>query len=228
MNADVKMIITSYQTRQGEEPTQQRSYHHMATIANPTSEADRLAWPIRLVIATAGYAVSRNCVPRAIALAGQALGLEGYEQDEVIRSLTEAQRNWIATSRSKAAQRARSRKPTKASQSARNGTYKPVSRKWLAERGWTYQGYRSGTLTVADLPTEGIYIVKVRKHLMALIDGAIHDGYDSRIRKAHPEGKWEAAPKAVYGIWTPPKPKPKPQPVFTFTVIGSFNEGGVI
>lgn len=163
----------------------------------------RIAHPIRYCENTAGYALSRNCVPRAIAIAGQAAGLTGYDQRSVIASLTSDQRAWIAAGRTKTARAVRRKNLTARTMSARSGTYLEVSRAWLTKRGWTRQGYRSGELTVAGLPTYGVFIVKIRKHLMALIDGVIHDGYDSRVR---PESErfGPAVPRTVFALWSPP------------------------
>ncbi len=83
--------------------------------------------------------------------------------------------------------------------SAREGIPKPVTRVYLASLGWTWaptMGIGTGCrvhLRADELPP-GRIIVKLSRHICAVIDGVIHDTYDpSR------EGT-----RCVYGIWSQP------------------------
>jgi hypothetical protein len=79
---------------------------------------------------------------------------------------------------------------------ANTGVYKATIRRYMAELGWTWvptmlvgQGCRVH-LKKEELPT-GRLVVSVSKHLVAVIDGIIHDNHDpSR------DGK-----RCVYGYW---------------------------
>lgn len=110
-----------------------------------------------------GYA--GDCVIRAIAIAAQKPYQEVYDAI-----------NLLSTS-----ERTGKRKRTKSS--ARNGVYRGTYQKYLESIGWEWiptmfvgQGCKVH-LRADELPG-GRIIVKLSKHVSAVIDGVIHDTYD--------------------------------------------------
>lgn len=81
--------------------------------------------------------------------------------------------------------------------SARTGSANPVTRAALASLGFTWRptmsiGSGCTTHLRADELPSGVLIAKLSKHVVAVIDGVVHDTYDpSR------EGT-----RCVYGYWT--------------------------
>lgn len=80
--------------------------------------------------------------------------------------------------------------------SARNGVMKDVYKRLLAELGWTWfptmqigQGCKVH-LRAEELP-KGRLIVRVSRHLVAVIDGQIHDTHDPS----------RGGTRCVYGYW---------------------------
>lgn len=74
--------------------------------------------------------------------------------------------------------------------SARNGVYKPVYEKFLNDRGWYWHKapkFDGRKAKPHDMP-EGRVIGRQANHLVAIIDGVVHDTWDSRL-------------KMVYGYW---------------------------
>jgi hypothetical protein len=87
--------------------------------------------------------------------------------------------------------------------SARTGVYKDTTRQYLASLGWKWvptmqigQGCKVH-LTDGELPN-GRLIVKVSKHLTAVIDGVINDTYDPQ-RATFIDGQERL--RCVYGYW---------------------------
>jgi hypothetical protein len=87
--------------------------------------------------------------------------------------------------------------------SPRNGVHKPVYVAYLAALGWQWTPtMRIGSgcevhLRADELPA-GRLVVSVSKHLVAVIDGVIHDTHDcSRL-----------GTRCVYGFWTAPEARP--------------------
>lgn len=81
--------------------------------------------------------------------------------------------------------------------SPRAGVPKPLIKKIMAERGWKWtpcMGIGTGTkvhLDPGELPS-GPLVVSCSRHLVAVIDGVVHDTYDcTRENK-----------RAVYGYWS--------------------------
>ena len=125
--------------------------------------------------ALAGYkGIAGDCVTRAIAIATE----KSYE--EVYRALGRASKE----SRYKHS-------------SARNGVYPKVYKPYIASLGWKWtptMAVGSGCkvhLRADELPT-GRLIVSVSKHLVAVIDGVIHDLYDCS----------RDGTRCVYGYWS--------------------------
>lgn len=90
--------------------------------------------------------------------------------------------------------------------SARNGVDRRDIRAYMADLGWEWHptmGIGTGCkvhLDADELPS-GRIVCSLSGHLVAVIDGVLHDTYDSA---------WER--RCVYGYWTAPQPKPKPAP----------------
>lgn len=123
--------------------------------------------------AAAGYKGSTgDCVVRAIAIACEKPYQEVYDRLSALRILH------AATKRDRVA---RSLKAKGAS--PRNGNPRKVYDKLLAEYGWKFQATMSfGTgckvhLRPDELP-KGRIIVRVSKHLAAVVDGVLHDTFD--------------------------------------------------
>ena len=106
-----------------------------------------------------------DCVARSIAIA------TGRPYLEVYNTL-----NHLAKSE-------RTGKRKKRKSSARNGVYRSTSHRYLKSLGWTWvptMAIGSGCkvhLRADELPA-GRLIVRVSKHLTAMIDGVIHDTHD--------------------------------------------------
>jgi hypothetical protein len=135
----------------------------------------------------------RDCVIRAIAIA------TGKPYREVRLELTAATLHYVKTHRNrvvgwiKNSRRGRGFNPV-------NGSFDKVYRPYLESLGWQWtatasrvRGYRHSNvpLRADDLPS-GRLIVQVNRHLVAVIDGAIHDTFDSG----------GAGRRPVYGFYT--------------------------
>lgn len=122
-----------------------------------------------------------DCVTRAIAIA------TGKPYREVYDAINTA------------AQSERASKRRRGRSSARTGVHKPTSRKYIAELGWKWtptmlvgKGCKVH-LRADELPT-GRLIVAVSRHLVAVIDGVIHDTHDPS----------RDGTRCVYGYWSAP------------------------
>jgi hypothetical protein len=128
---------------------------------------------------TAGYkGETGDCVTRALAIAA------GMPYPDAYTLLN----RYVA-----AAERRRDGRQS----SARTGVFKPTTRRFLASLGWRWtptmaigQGCRTH-LRASELP-HGRLIVSVSKHLVAVIDGVIHDTHDPS----------RGGTRCVYGYWT--------------------------
>lgn len=116
--------------------------------------------------AAAGYkGATGDCVTRAIAIA------TGKPYQEVYDSI-----NALAT-------RERSGKRKRGRSSARNGVYKPTTRRYMESIGWRWvptMQIGSGCkvhLRADELPA-GRLVVSVSRHVCAVIDGVLHDTHD--------------------------------------------------
>lgn len=133
--------------------------------------------------AAAGFkGAAGDCVTRAIAIAC------GLPYGQVYAMINQASAQETVRSR----QRRRS--------SARTGVYKDTTRKVLHGLGWTWtptMGIGQGCsvhLRQGELPA-GRLIVKLSGHLVAVIDGTIHDTFDPSRQGS----------RCVYGYWTKPE-----------------------
>jgi hypothetical protein len=129
--------------------------------------------------ALAGYkGETGDCVARAIAIG------TGVAYSEVYDAL-----NDLAKSERKG-------KRKRGISNARTGVYKTTERKYLQGLGWTYtacMGIGTGCkvhLKTGELPG-GRLIVQVSKHLVAVVDGVMHDTSDPSREGA----------RCVYGYW---------------------------
>lgn len=114
-----------------------------------------------------------DCVTRAIAIA------TGLPYAQVYAELTEAQRLWCHSSRSRQAKRI----VENGRWQARHGVVREVYEAYLLSLGWSWvpiMKIGSGTTThlaVGELPN-GRIIARLSRHLCAVIDGVIHDTHD--------------------------------------------------
>jgi hypothetical protein len=120
---------------------------------------------------------ARDCVCRAISIATEQDYKEVYN---ALNQLAEQERPRSGTSRS----------------NANRGVQKPLIRRFMAELGWKWvptMGVGTGCkvhLKREELPS-GRLVVSVSKHLVAVIDGVIHDNHDSS----------RNGTRCVYGYW---------------------------
>lgn len=148
---------------------------------------------IDYIITDGGHAAAkmrgngRNaCVPRAIAIA---LDLNYRETHTTLEA---AQQEWATTGRT-----SRAKRRAKGKTIAQEGVHKPVYTAFLAERGWHHVSLmevgkqRDRNPRFVDLPTSGTIIANVSKHLVAVIDGVIHDTHDPT----------RGGRRTVYGYW---------------------------
>jgi hypothetical protein len=142
--------------------------------------------------AAAGYkGHTRDCVTRAIAIACE------LDYQEVYDAL-----NYAKSNPGKVHEKTRR---MLAGTSARTGINKRTSRQFLEDLGWAWvPTMEVGTgckvhLLREELPS-GRIIAKCSRHLVAVIDGVIHDTHDSSY------SRWSGAGKrCVYGIYYNPK-----------------------
>jgi len=133
--------------------------------------------------AAAGHqGMADDCVTRAIAIATELPYQQVYD---LVNTLAQRERPELA-------KRRRGKRS-----SARTGVYKSTTNRVLQHLGWV----RHPTMTIgqgckvhlvaAELPS-GRLIVQVSKHLVAVIDGVIHDTHDPS----------RDGTRCVYGYWT--------------------------
>jgi hypothetical protein len=141
--------------------------------------------------AKAGYkGQAGDCVTRAIAIA------TGKPYQEVYAALWEGNRQYASTHRGRVARKIR-RGGGRSGTTPRNGIYKVISRGYLESLGWHWTptmhvGQGCQVHLRADELPKGRLVVRLSKHLCAVIDGVIHDTYeDSR-----------AGTRCVYGYWS--------------------------
>lgn len=129
--------------------------------------------------AAAGFrGTTGDCSCRAIAIALELPYREVYD------ALNEAAKTWERPRRGKRRS------------SARTGVAMETLKRFLADRGWQWiptmrigQGCRVH-LRAEELPT-GRIIARVSKHLVAVVDGTIHDNHDPS----------RGGTRCVYGYW---------------------------
>ena len=130
--------------------------------------------------AAAGYkGMTGDCVCRAIAIAAEKPYQEIYDAINAVTAQTE-----------------RRSKRHRGKSNARTGVYKSTERSLLRHMGWTWtptMGIGTGCqvhLRDGELPV-GRLIVALSKHLVAVIDGVIHDLDDPS----------RGGIRCVYGYW---------------------------
>jgi hypothetical protein len=123
----------------------------------------------------AGFAgTTRDCVTRALAIAMQRPYREVYD---ALTALMQQSRRF-------------------ATKTARTGVPDSASRAYLTAAGWTWtptMGIGTGCtvrLRPEDLPP-GRLVVRVSKHLVAVVDGVAHDNHDCT----------RGGTRCVYGYW---------------------------
>lgn len=129
----------------------------------------------------AGYqGKTGDCVTRAVAIA------TGKPYQEVYDAINDASQYERSSSR------------RRGKSNARTGVHKVTSKKFIASLGWTWtptMQIGSGCkvhLKEGELPM-GRLIVSVSRHLVAVIDGVIHDTFDPS----------RNGTRCVYGYWSP-------------------------
>lgn len=141
----------------------------------------------------AGYkGLVRDCVTRAIAIAGELPYQEVYDlvnaagnAEPSTRRYKRGDGTWGTAIRMRRS-------------AARTGVLKKTSRQILTDLGWKWtplMGIGTGCkvhLAEGELPTEGRLILKLSKHLCAVIDGVVHDTGDPS----------RGGTRCVYGYWT--------------------------
>lgn len=160
--------------------------------AKPSPSAAAVSEKLRFVVDDGGRAAAGfkgdagDCVTRAIAIASGRPYREVYDE-----LFTLGRQKWEGTLTGKELTRAAS---------PRDGIFPKVYKQHLDRYGWIWTptmniGEGCSVHVRADeLPTEGRHILRLSKHLTALVDGTIHDTHDpSR------EGT-----RCVYGYWTHP------------------------
>ena len=153
---------------------------------------------------------TNDCVTRAIAIA------TGLPYAQVYADLTEAQRLWCHSSRSRHAKRMAESERWH----ARHGVAREVYEPYLLSLGWSWvptMTVGSGTtvhLATGELP-DGHIIARVSRHVCAVIDGVLHDTDDCS----------RDGTRAVYGYFTkmsgnstPPNTAPAKNERFTIVV----------
>src|ERR1051325_9164599 len=130
----------------------------------------------------AGYrGQTGDCVTRAIAIA------TGKPYQKVYDDINALIRSKRQTKRIRGA-------------SARTGTPKGIEREYLAALGWKWtptMAIGSGCkvhLRPGEIPMTGKLIVNVSRHMLAVLDGVIHDTYDDQ----------RDGTRCVYGYWSLP------------------------
>ena len=129
--------------------------------------------------ATAGFkGTVGDCVVRAIAIAAERPYMEVYDD---LKSLAKEER-------------LTKRQPRRST--VRNGVRKDTIRKYLSSQGWTWVptmkiGSGCTTHLRADELPSGRLIVAVSRHLVAVINGELHDNHDSS----------REGTRCVYGYW---------------------------
>lgn len=124
--------------------------------------------------AKAGFKGSANdCVTRAVAI------ITGRDYREVYNELAKYEQEVTGV------------------KSARNGISKKAYKKYLSDQGFTWvptMRVGAGTtvhLRASELPS-GKILVSVSRHMVAMVDGVIHDDHDPS----------RGGTRAVYGYWT--------------------------
>lgn len=126
-----------------------------------------------------------DCVTRALAIATE----QPYR--DVYDALFErGRRKWEGTLQGAAL--------TKAA-TPRSGLHAAITRAYLDALGWQWTptmsiGSGCRVHVRADELPEGRVIVRLSRHVAAVIDGVLHDTYDSS----------RGGSRCVYGLWTPP------------------------
>jgi hypothetical protein len=145
--------------------------------------------------AAAGYqGKAGDCVTRAIAIATD----KPYQ--EVYDAMWDGLRSHAAKHRDRAARRISRGKGLRGT-TPRNGVTKKVWRPYLESLGWKWtptMQIGSGCkvhLKASEIPRRGKFIVQVSRHLLAVVNGVIHDTYDDQ----------RGGTRCVYGYWSRPE-----------------------
>lgn len=142
--------------------------------------------------AAAGYqGKAGDCVVRAICIA------TGKPYQEVYDAMWAGIKSHAANHRDKTARRI-SRGKGLSGTTPRNGVSKKVWKPYLESLGWKWtptMAIGSGCkvhLKAGEIPMRGRLIVQVSRHLLAIIDGAVHDTFNDQ----------RGGTRCVYGYWS--------------------------
>jgi hypothetical protein len=114
-----------------------------------------------------------GCVPRAIAIA------TGKPYREVHDALTAATLHYVKTHRNRVAGWIKRSRGGRSFDPA-SGSYVEIFGPYLASIGWRFTSTKDQEVRLrADELPSGRLIVRIHGHLVAVIDGVIHDTYDS-------------------------------------------------
>ena len=82
-------------------------------------------------------------------------------------------------------------------ESPRNGVCEFIYKKMLIDLGWEYVDLKAErtSLADADLPNDEIIICRLSGHLVAVVNGVIHDTWNSG------KGRKHRPPKELLGYW---------------------------
>lgn len=133
-----------------------------------------------------------DCVCRAIAIA------TGIPYQHVYDGLHARNKTYAASHRGRVAKRI-ARGGGRRGTTPPNGIFREISRPYLKELGWVWHptmqiGSGCQVHSRADELPSGRLIVSLSRHLVAAIDGVIHDTYDCS----------RGGARCVYGYWSAP------------------------
>lgn len=129
-----------------------------------------------------------DCVTRAVAIATGKPYREVYDEINAVAQTEKRRRGKVGFAAA-----------TKRGSSARTGVLKPTTRRYLQSLGWTWHptmkiGSGCKVHLCADELPKGRLIVSVSRHIVAMIDGVIHDTHDPS----------RDGTRCVYGYYTAP------------------------
>ena len=134
----------------------------------------------------------KDCVTRAIAIATET------DYEEVYYELHRRQKAWAQSSRSWAARQVLEKG------TARTGVYRNIYQPYLAELGWKWVPVskvgKGCTMHVkaSELPNYSRLILRLSRHLTAVVDKKLHDTYDCS----------RGGTRCVYGYFRKKDPQP--------------------
>jgi hypothetical protein len=153
-----------------------------------------------------------DCVTRAIAIA------TGIDYKEVYDAMFNGIEEFKQTGHSRYVKKLRRKKSGSRGTTPRNGVHRKIYDKYLKSLGWKWVatmtiGSGCKTHLRADELPKGRLIVRVSKHIVAVIDGVIHDTYDCS----------RGGKRCVYGYYVQENPTPIVKKKTTITATKTKN-----